>query len=112
MDGPQLPQRWGPRYAASLADDPGSSVCILTSLGLTSLSAPREPGRENRSRVVGFWKDVQRDVELKLGEGETALVLHVDRESRTEFTADGRSSEAGYFPILRDYHGLCAGGLD
>jgi hypothetical protein len=109
MDGPQLRHRWGPRYATALAEDPGSSVCILTSLGLTQLSTPRETGVASRSRVVGLWKDVQRDVELELGPDETALVLHIDREGRTEFTADGRSSEAGFFPVLRDFNGLRAG---
>lgn len=106
MDGPQLRHRWGPRYACALAEDPGSSVCILTSLGLTSLSAPRESGAANRSRVVGLWKDVEREVELELAPTETALVLHVDRDGRAEFTADGRMSDAGFFPILRDFHGL------
>jgi hypothetical protein len=32
MDGPQIVKRWPGRYAASLADDPGSSVLSVTSM--------------------------------------------------------------------------------
>jgi hypothetical protein len=34
MDGPQLSHRWPARYAAVPAEDPGTSVQTLTSLGM------------------------------------------------------------------------------
>ncbi len=34
LDGPQSKERWSTRAAAALADDPGSSVLTLTSLGM------------------------------------------------------------------------------
>ena len=40
MDAPQLPHRWPGRYAMALADDPGSSVLTVTSLGMINLSSP------------------------------------------------------------------------
>jgi 5-methylcytosine-specific restriction enzyme A len=47
MDGPQLTARWPARYASVLADDPGSSVLTLTSLGMClrsrSTTAPAAP---------------------------------------------------------------------
>jgi hypothetical protein len=36
MDGPQLERRWPGRYATVLAEDPGSSVLTLTSLGMVN----------------------------------------------------------------------------
>lgn len=107
MDGPQLKHRWGPRYAAALAEDPGSSVLILTSLGMAGLSVPKEKEQKNRNRVVGLWKDVRRDVELELAPEETALLLHLEKEARTEFTLDGRDDgQNSFFPVLRDFRGL------
>ena len=40
MDGPQLSNRWPARYAAVLAEDPGTSVLTLTSLGMAERSRP------------------------------------------------------------------------
>jgi hypothetical protein len=54
LDGPQLPSRWGARYASVLADDPGCGVLTLTSIGMAQRSRP--PGREP-SRVIALWKD-------------------------------------------------------
>jgi hypothetical protein len=44
LDGPQLSSRWGARYAGVLADDPGSAVLTLTSLGMAQRSRP--PGHD------------------------------------------------------------------
>src|SRR5215471_11675502 len=38
LDGPQLTSRWAARYASVLADDPGSAVLTLASLGMVQRS--------------------------------------------------------------------------
>ncbi len=89
MDGPQLSNRWPARYAAVLADDPGSSVLTLTSLGMTRLScASGHP----ESRVVAMWQEADKEVkELSLFQGSIGLVLSLRAEQRGEHSADGRS---------------------
>lgn len=104
MDGPQLGHRWPARYATVLADDPGSSVLTLTSLGMAQLS--RAPDGENRSRVVGLWREPKAGtVQLELPEGADALVLSIAGEYLQEWTADGRHDKksTGY-PILGGVH--------
>ena len=94
MDGPQLLGRWASRYATVFADDPGSSVLCLTSLGMSTRSTPNENGASNRSRVIGLWKDAIKGVhELELPQDADALVLSVNRHFREEWTADGRSDK-------------------
>jgi len=89
MDGPQLAGRWPARYAAVLADDPGSSVLTLTSLGMTRLSCA-SPGY-SESRVVAMWKEADNSFrELTLFHNAVGLVLSLKAEKREEFTADGR----------------------
>ncbi len=63
MDGPQLPHRWSARYATSLADDPGSSVLTLTSLGL--IERVNSAGAFKECRNISLWKDdTGRTVEI------------------------------------------------
>lgn len=50
MDGPQLNSRWPARYATVLADDPGSSVLTLTSVGMS------EAGRRRYRDVPAQWR--------------------------------------------------------
>jgi hypothetical protein len=92
MDGPQLASRWPARYATVLADDPGSSVLTLSSLGMVLLSKPFD---KPASRVVGLWKDyTSRDaVEIELPPRKKGVVLSLTRQLREEFSADGRSDE-------------------
>ena len=92
MDGPQLATRWSARYATVLADDPGSSVLTLSSLGIVLLSKPFE---KPASRVVGLWKDYSspKPVEIDLPPGKTGVVLSLTRQLREEFSADGRSDD-------------------
>jgi hypothetical protein len=110
MDGPQLSGRWPARYATSLADDPGSSVLTVTSIGMSSLSRPRSG--EDRHRVIALWKDPRsgsaREVELPAG--AAGLILNITVEYAEEWTADGRGDGgvSGY-PILAGYHGICLG---
>jgi hypothetical protein len=96
MDGPQISGRWPGRYAASLANDPGSSVLSITSLGMSALSRPRK-GTKDRRRVVALWQhpragtSIQPSVkELELPKGHQALVLTIDKAYGTEWSADGR----------------------
>ncbi|MCH9647593.1 MAG: hypothetical protein K0U98_05095 [Deltaproteobacteria bacterium] len=67
FDGPQLKSRWSARYASVFADDPGSSVLTVTSLGMSKRSTPSGPldheGRlaaEKGSRTVALWRDQEK----------------------------------------------------
>lgn len=92
MDGPQLAARWPARYASVLADDPGSSVLTLTSLGMCSRSRPANAPAAAPSRVVALWKDkLYGSREISLEKDKVGCVLSLSCESREEFTADGRS---------------------
>lgn len=90
MDGPQLGVRWPARYATVLADDPGSSVLTLSSVGMVDLT--RAPRGVKPSRSVALWKDARsaEAVELELPQGAEALLLSLYSESVEECTADGR----------------------
>ncbi len=89
MDGPQLSARWPGRYASTLADDPGSSILTVTSLGMALRSVP--PGMEPRP-TVALWKDPAEGArEIDLEAGAEAVVLTIAAEFVEEFTADGRS---------------------
>ena len=105
LDGPQLSFRWPARYAAALADDPGCSVLALTSVGMADLSCPR--GKKDRgSRLVAFWRDggSSEGEAIRLPKKNEAIILNVNVEERTEYTADGRNDfGATGYPILKDY---------
>lgn len=89
MDGPQLSARWPGRYASVLADDPGSSILTVTSLGMALRSVP--PGMTPR-RTIALWKDPAEGArEIDLEPDAEAVVLTVAAEFVEEFTADGRS---------------------
>jgi len=108
MDGPQLRARWPGRYAMSLADDPGSSVLSVTSLGMSKLSRPFDSSI-SRSRVVALWKDATSptSTEIELPDKCEAIVLSLSTEHREEWTADGRSDNGGAgFPTLSGIRGI------
>jgi hypothetical protein len=89
MDGPQLAVRWPARYVGVLADDPGTSILTLTSLGMAERCCPVG---EKKRRVVALWKDAKSGAEqLELEPGAEAVLLTVNALRSTEFTADGRS---------------------
>lgn len=94
MDGPQVKERWGARYATALADDPGCSVLTVTSLGMSTLSRPSRGGIDRR-RVVALWKDSQNGspTEIELPPGKDAVALSLSVRYVEEFTADGRSDD-------------------
>ncbi|QQS13627.1 MAG: hypothetical protein IPK81_05165 [Rhodospirillales bacterium] len=88
MDGPQLERRWPGRHASVLADDPGSSVLTLTSLGMIARSTM--PG-EAMSRTISLWKqagDVAK--ELQMPAGCHGLVLSLASSVAEQTTLDGR----------------------
>lgn len=89
LDGPQLAERWPARYASVFADDPGSAVLTLTSLGMALRS---QPSGFCPSRSVALWKDGHSGIrELTLDEGAAALLLTATVHHRFGMTADGRS---------------------
>ncbi|WP_143239447.1 hypothetical protein [Agrobacterium rosae] len=89
MDGPQLKHRWPARYATVLADDPGSSVLTVTSLGLIRRS--NATGKYPESNQIGLFQDDAGDVtELKLPTNAQALCLTLQPTKITERTLDGR----------------------
>ncbi len=94
MDGPQFPHRWSARYASVLADDPGSSVLTMSSIGMVERS--RDLDRHAKSRVYALWRDqLTGTVEISLPEGAAASVLTLSRVGgHREWSADGRSDEA------------------
>jgi hypothetical protein len=90
MDGPQLRDRWSARYAAILAEDPGSSVLAFTSIGMATLSKlPDKPP----SRVVALWNDAKKGPrEISLSPGAQGIILMLDQVvDEEEWTADVRS---------------------
>jgi hypothetical protein len=105
MDGPQLTSRWSARYATVLADDPGSSVLTLTSLGMTSLCRPVNVSV--CSRAVALWKDARSGgaIEISLPDGAAGLVLNLTIQDVEEWTADGRSDgETTSYALLSGVH--------
>jgi len=96
MDGPQLTARWPARYASVLADDPGTSVLSLTSLGMCIRSRRADQPTAAPSRVIGLWKDkLYGSRELTLGAGTEGCVLSLACEAKEEYSADGRSDRGG-----------------
>jgi len=88
MDGPQLEHRWPGRYATVLADDPGSAVLTVTSLGMVARSTmPGEP----QNREIALWKEPDgRARALRLPRGDHALLLTLTSQLVEQFTLDGR----------------------
>jgi hypothetical protein len=92
-DGPQLKERWSARYASVFADDPGTAVLTLTSLGMAVQSKlvdhdqPAQPPK----RTISLWKDHVKGWHLvELGEGAEAALLTISADWQEEYTADGR----------------------
>jgi hypothetical protein len=111
MDGPQVAERWSARYATVLADDPGSSVLTLTSLGMCQSCNP--PGFE-RSRAIGLWKDAKSGsaVRIELDAGAEGVVLNLFRHRDQEWTADGRErprEALASYPVLAGVHQVYGG---
>lgn len=107
MDGPQLSSRWSSRYASVLAEDPGSSVLTLTSLGMSNLSRVRlGKGERDRRRTIALWRDAMYgEKEIELDPDADACVLSLVCKRDEEFTADGRGDgNTAYFPVFAGVH--------
>lgn len=106
MDGPQLRKRWPARYATVLADDPGTSVLTLTSLGMARRSrALEELGTPRNSSetptVVALWNDrIHGMREIALSGNDDACVLSLVCHTEEEFTADAHTDGInGHFVV-------------
>lgn len=111
MDGPQLSNRWSARYATVLADDPGSAVLTLNSLGLVNRSAEVrriERNLNDASRAVALWRDdTGVSTSIELPEDHHAVCLTIAEHPINEMTLDGRCDKrtrtalrlSNYFPI-------------
>jgi hypothetical protein len=105
MDGPQINGRWASRYASVLADDPGSSVLTLSSLGMVEKSRPLGT---TRNRTIASWKDALGDyMPIELDAGEEAVILNVQFRIGEEWTVDGRGDgEVASFPVVCGTHSI------
>lgn len=98
-DGPQLNSRWSARYANVLADDPGTAVLSLTSLGMVKRSKRLtndlyidQSQGEPASYTVALWKDMLRgQQEIHLTNGNQAVRFTLSAKYKEEYTLDGRS---------------------
>jgi hypothetical protein len=93
LDGPQLKSRWPGHYACVLADDPGSAVLTLTSLGMVQRShADGHP----LSRIVALWKDGRGTFrEIEIAPEARGVLLRVELAPERTTLADGREHEHG-----------------
>jgi hypothetical protein len=90
MDGPQLATRWASRYAAVLADDPGTSVLSFTSFGL--IARQNDLAGFPQASAIGLWKDEASGARtLELPRESDAVILQLKSVPKTERTLDGRS---------------------
>lgn len=89
MDGAQLGFRWPGRYATVLAEDPGSAVLTVSSLGLIGRTRMKDGSKPKWS--VALWRDDTTGVtEVVLEPGSHAVTLTLKPHWRTEATLDGR----------------------
>ena len=94
QDGPQLNARWPGRFAGVLADDPGSSVLTVTSLGMCKLARPMDKLDAPASRVIAMWRDPVGGVrEISLPNDHHAAILTIVQTRRTEYSADVRDDD-------------------
>jgi hypothetical protein len=105
MDAPQVSGRWPARYATVLADDPGSSVLTLTSVGMVDLA--KAPPGVTPSRSVALWKDAHSRSarEIELPQGCAGILLNLCNDAIREWSADGRDDGgASVYPRLAGVH--------
>ena len=99
MDGPQLDSRWSARYATVLAEDPGSAVLTVNSLGLINRSREvRELSNKPNpdSNAIALWRDDRGvSIPIELPVGSHAACLTIVEHATTDFTLDGRDNGGG-----------------
>lgn len=89
MDGPQLVGRWSARHASVLADDPGSAVLTVTSLGMVRRSRPPK-GVAPRDCVALWTERGKPPRELDLASDAHGLLLALSARPRRQKTLDIR----------------------
>jgi hypothetical protein len=102
MDGPQLKERWPARYASIFADDPGTAVLTLTSLGMLKRSKTFSATEQNEV-TVGLWKDQLNgwaNIDVGKNKSNSTALLTLSASMKTEFSADGRNDD-GYAPAFK-----------
>ncbi|MDB6124675.1 MAG: hypothetical protein JWQ71_3668 [Pedosphaera sp.] len=97
QDGPQMIQRWPNRYAGVLADDPGSAVLTVTSVGMIKNCSTSQPFK------IGLWCDRRNTKELELEKGATAVLLKLASKRTPEFSADGRENPRATALLYEDH---------
>lgn len=105
MDGPQREWRWSGRSATVLADDPGSAVLTLTSLGMVRRSVmPGEP----EPREIALWKEPAGETrELKLPAGCHGLLLSLTLGWELGYSFDGRDDRGSSLRLAQGgVHGI------
>jgi hypothetical protein len=104
MDGPQLQQRWPARYASVFANDPGSSVLTLTSLGMATRS---RLVHEEPNRTIASWSQLNKPpTQIKFDIPERAALLSIVGRYSEELALDGRSDgkSASYLEYKTVHH--------
>ena len=99
FDGPQLDSRWPARYATVLADDPGSSVLTITSLGMARRA------QSNLDVEIALWKEAGSSATaLPLPPGHQALLLSLALKTEENWTLDGRSDQGTSYRVSLEQH--------
>jgi hypothetical protein len=72
---------------------------------MCALSKPLDGSKVDRSRVIALWKDPFESSprEIELPEEHGAVVLSLSIHVSEEWTADGRSSDAGFTRLTGVY---------
>lgn len=97
MDGPQVSYRWPGQCGTVLAEDPGSSVLTLTSLGMVRRHRRSMVERDSKTEQppewnVALWKESgQRPTQLTLKDGSHAIMVSLCFRDEEELTLDRRS---------------------
>lgn len=113
MDNVQIPVRWPGRYAATLAEDPGSAVLTFTSRGLIACAAESAKASEsNRNKgdkakgtgyaraanwSVGLWRDDMGTEarELHCPPNDHAVLLELEAKQAEDASYDDRRDTEG-----------------
>lgn len=96
MDGPQLSNRWAARASGTFADDPGSSVLVLTSLALVRRNqVHRSKHAGAASPPIGVWQEPEESpIEIPIGPDAHAVHFTLNNQERREVTLDGRDDRS------------------
>ena len=71
LGGEQIEKRWPARYAAVLAEDPGSSVLSITSLGMARLN----PKASKAKTSIALWRDSEGIWPVEMPRNAKGMVL-------------------------------------